>query len=102
MKYRLRDVVFSILLLATLAIPLTAQAQEPEWPQTWQERNGFKGEVTPFDSLMEFWYELARLSPEVSIRPLTLTLLDREFTLVTVSRDPITNPQDAIRYGTTI
>lgn len=102
MKYRLRDVVFSILLLATLAIPLTAQAQEPEWPQTWQERNGFKGGVTPFDSLMEFWYELARLSPEVSIRPLTLTLLDREFTLVTVSRDPITNPQDAIRSGKTI
>src|SRR5690625_7860671 len=51
---------------------------------------------------MEVWYELARLSPEVSTRPLTPTLLAREFTLVTISRDPITNPQDAIRSGKTI
>jgi dipeptidyl-peptidase 4 len=51
---------------------------------------------------MAFWYELARLSPEVSIRPLTVTLLDRPLTLVTVSRDPVLDPRDALRSGKTI
>jgi hypothetical protein len=98
MKHPLRYVVFSILAFATLASPLAAQ----ELPRTWQEQNEFKGGPTPFQPLMKFWYELDRLSPEVSIRPLTMTLLDREFTLVTISRDPILNPQDAIRSGKTI
>lgn len=100
MKHPLRYVIFSILALAILASPSTAQAQD--WPRTWQEQNDFKAGPTPFQPLMEFWYELDRLSPEVSIRPLTMTLLDREFTLVTISRDPILSPQDAIRSGKTI
>lgn len=109
MKHPLRHVVFSILTFATLATPLAAQtqaqaqqAQAQAWPRTWQEQNDFKAGPTPFEPLMKFWYELDRLSPEVSIRPLTMTLLDREFTLVTVSRDPILNPQDALRSGKTI
>src|SRR5690606_4069778 len=87
MKHRLRQSIFAVLLAAVavggLAAPLSAQ----EWPRTWQEQNNFRAGPTPFEPLMEFWYELARLSPEVSIRPLTMTLLDREFTLVVVSRD---------------
>lgn len=108
MKYPLRHTLFGILALAALANPLAAQAQAraqaqaQDWPRTWQEQNDFKAGPTPFQPLMEFWYELDRLSPEVSIRPLTMTLLDREFTLVTVSRDPILSPQDAIRSGKTI
>jgi len=94
----LRSIALPLLLLACLAAPATAQ----EWPRTWQEQTDFRSGPTPFQPLMEFWYELARLSPEVSIRPLTHTLLDRELTLVTVSRDPITSPQDAIRSGKTI
>jgi dipeptidyl-peptidase-4 len=73
-----------------------------EWPRTWQEENAFQAGPTPFEPLMAFWYELARLSPEISIRPLTHTLRDRELTLVTVSRDPLQTPQDALRSGRTI
>ena len=51
---------------------------------------------------MKFWYELDEVSDNVSIRPLTKTLLDREFTLVTIAKDPVTSPQDAIRSGKTI
>ena len=102
MKHRLRQSIFAVLLAAVavggLAAPLSAQ----EWPRTWQEQNNFRAGPTPFEPLMEFWYELARLSPEVSIRPLTMTLLDREFTLVVVSRDPILDPRDAVRSGKTI
>ena len=98
MRHPLRQSLFTILALVAFVAPLSAQ----EWPQTWQEQNRFQAGPTPFEPLMEFWYELDRLSPEVSIRPLTVTLLDREFTLVTVSRDPILNPQDALRSGKTI
>lgn len=94
----LRRALFMAPLLGLLATPLPAQ----EWPQTWQERNEFQAGPTPFEPLMEFWYELERRSPMVSVRPLTMTLLDREFTLVTVSREPISSPQDAIRSGKTI
>jgi dipeptidyl-peptidase 4 len=82
------------------AAPAHLAAQET--PATWQEINEFRAGPTPFEPLMAFWYELERVSPEVSIRPLTQTLLDREFTLVTISRDPITSPQEAIRSGKTI
>jgi hypothetical protein len=51
---------------------------------------------------MKFWYELDAMSDLVSIRPLTRTLLDREFTLVTIAKDPVATPQDAIRSGKTI
>ncbi len=92
--------VFTLLVvsLAFCAIPASAQ----ELPRTFQEQNEFKAGPTPFAPLMEFWYELDRLRPEVSIRPLTSTLLDRELTLVIVSKDGIVTPQDAIRSGKAI
>jgi dipeptidyl-peptidase 4 len=89
------------LTLAAFAAPASAAAQT-DWPRTWQEEHQFQAGPTPFEPLMAFWYELERLSPMVSIRPLTVTLLDRPVTLVTVSRDPILDPRDALRSGKTI
>jgi hypothetical protein len=92
-------VIAAVTVLAAIAPPmLEAQAQ----PRTWQEVNGFQAGPTPFEPLMEFWYELARSNPSVSVRPLTQTLLDREFTLVTISDPAVTTPADAIRSGRTI
>lgn len=91
-----------LLLSGHLVLPARArQAQAPQ-PQTWQEAQGFKSGPTPFAPLMKFWYELDAMSDLVSVRPLTRTLLDREFTLVTIAKDPVTSPQDAIRSGKTI
>jgi len=98
MLKRLPRFVPLLVALVALSFPLHAQ----EMPRTFQERNNFRAGPTPFQPLMEFWYELARVSPDVSIRPLTMTLLDREFTLVTVANEPILDPQDAIRSGKTI
>jgi hypothetical protein len=90
------------LLLSGLAwLPATADAQ-PAQPQTWQEMQKFRSGPTPFEPLMKFWYDLDQMSDLVSIRPLTRTLLDREFTLVTVAKDPVATPQDALRSGKTI
>jgi dipeptidyl-peptidase 4 len=91
-----------VLLSAALIAFVAGSAPAQDWPRTWQEQNKFQAGPTPFVPLMEFWYELARLSPEVSIRPLTETLLDRELTLVVVSKDQVLTPQDAIRSGKTI
>lgn len=92
----------SVSAVAALLLPAAAlQAQQPAL-RTWQEENEFKAGPTPFEPLMKFWYELARQSDLVSIRSLSRTLLDREFTLVTISKDPIANPQDALRSGKTI
>jgi hypothetical protein len=88
----------TLLAAPLLAAPLSGQ----DALRTYQEINDFRAGPTPFEPLMEFWYELDALSPEVSIRPLTQTLLDREFTLVTISKDRITTPQEAIRSGKTI
>jgi dipeptidyl-peptidase 4 len=96
---RLRIPVLALLAAVFSAVPAAAQQQ---MPRTWQEQNEFRAGPTPFEPLMAFWYELAAVSPHVSIRPLTATLLDREFTLVTVAKDPILTPQDAIRSGKTI
>jgi hypothetical protein len=96
------------LAIATLAFtfgPFSASSgarQQVQGPQTWQEMQNFRSGPTPFEPLMKFWYELDAMSDLVSIRPLTRTLLDREFTLVTIAKDPIANPQDAIRSGKTI
>jgi hypothetical protein len=95
---RLRVVLLS--LLALLLVSSAAPAQQP--PATFQEQNKFQAGPTPFEPLMQFWHELARLYPEVSIRPLTETLLDRELTLVTVAKEGAITPQDAIRSGRTI
>jgi dipeptidyl-peptidase 4 len=95
------------LILATILIAAAVQlvqpiaGQQPQ-PQTWQEAQNFRSGPTPFEPLMKFWYELDAMSDAVSIRPLTRTLLDREFTLVTIARDAVATPQDAIRSGKTI
>ncbi len=89
-----------VLAVAAMA-PRAPEAQQPA-PRTWQEENDFKAGPTPFEPLMKFWYDLDRASDEVSIRPLSRTLLGREFTLVTIARDPIANAQDALRSGKTI
>ena len=93
-----------ICLLASLAFGAVPapDAGAQEVPRTYQEVNDFRVGPTPFEPLMDYWYEIDRLHPNVSIRPLTQTLLDREFTLVSISSEPITNPQDAIRSGKTI
>lgn len=83
---------------AASAAPVLAQ----QGPRTWQEEQGFKAGPTPFEPLMRFWYELDRVSDQVSVRSLTRTLLGREFTLVTVAKEPIASPQDALRSGKTI
>jgi len=88
----------ALVLAWTIAPPLAAQ--QP--PRTWQEEQNFRSGPTPFEPLMKFWYDLDRRSDLVTIRPLTQTLLGREFTLVTISRDPIATPQDALRSGKTI
>ena len=85
-----------------LALTVGARQSQPPQPQTWQESQQFKSGPTPFEPLMKFWYELDATSDLVSIRPLTRTLLDREFTLVTIAKDPVGSPQDAIRSGKTI
>lgn len=96
-----RTLVMALLLGALVAVA-AAPASAQTWPQTWQEEHAFQAGPTPYEPLMAFWYELERLSPEVSIRPLTVTLLDRPVTLVTVSSDPILDPRDALRSGKTI
>jgi hypothetical protein len=71
-------------------------------PQTWQEQNNFRAGPTPFEPLMEFWYELDEVSDLVSMQPITRTLLDRQMYLITIAEPPMTNPQEALRSGKTI
>jgi len=85
-----------------MSVLSTVPAAAQQLPRTWQEEQNFRAGPTPFEPLMKFWYELDRMSDLVSIRPLTQTLLGREFTLVTISKDPIASPQDALRSGKTI
>jgi dipeptidyl-peptidase-4 len=82
-----------------LTAEVSAQAAQP---QTWQETEKFRSGPTPFEPLMKFWYELDAISDLVNIKPLTRTLLNREFTLVTIAKDPVATPQDALRSGKTI
>lgn len=96
-----RSFRFSLAVAALVTAALPAAAQQPTL-RTWQEQQDFKAGPTPFEPLMQFWYELDRQSDLVSIRSLSRTLLDREFTLVTISKDPISNAQDALRSGKTI
>lgn len=97
----LRRLLTAALVAGTFVTFSTMEAQQ-QGPRTWQEENDYKAGPTPFEPLMKFWYELDRGSDIVSVRPLTRTLLDREFTLVTIAKDPVTTPQDAIRSGKTI
>lgn len=98
MKLRMTFVAVAVLVSIGLSAPFQAQ----QLPQTWQEQQNFRSGPTPFEPLMRFWYELDAMSPLVNMRPLTRTLLDREFQLVTIADPPITNPQDALRSGKTI
>jgi hypothetical protein len=88
--------------LAALLLPAALAAQAQELPRTWQERQNFRSGPTPFEPLMEFWYELDEMSELVSMAPLTTTLQGRPMYLITIAEDPIVNPVDAIRSGKTI
>ena len=82
------------------ALPVQVDAQQ--LPRTWQEEQNFRSGPTPFEPLMEFWYELDAMSELVSMQPLTETLLGREMKLIVIADDPIVNAEDAIRSGKTI
>ena len=92
----------AIAALTTLPFAAVAPLSAQQLPQTWQEQENFRSGPTPFEPLMDFWYELDRVSDIVSMRPLTNTLLDREVMLVTIAEPMITTPEDAIRSGKTI
>ncbi len=83
---------------AVLSFPASAQ----QLPRTWQEVNNFRAGPTPFEPLMDFWYELDAMSELVSMQPLTETLLGREMPLIVIADPMITTPQDALRSGKTI
>jgi len=86
-----------------LLLPSGAAAQDvSDLPLTWQEQENFRSGPTPFEPLMEFWYELDAMSELVAMRPLTKTLLDREFNLVTIADPMVETPEDALRSGKTI
>jgi hypothetical protein len=99
MSRRLLTLLVAPALLATWS---TTSAAAQQLPQTWQEQQNFRSGPTPFEPLMEFWYELDAMSELVSMQPLTETLLGREMNLVIIADDPIVNAQDAIRSGKTI
>lgn len=81
---------------------LASDSAAQELPQTWQEQQNFRSGPTPFEPLMEFWYELDAMSELVSMQPLTRTLGGRDLNLIVIADDPIVSPQDAIRSGKTI
>jgi hypothetical protein len=89
-------------LAASLVAAQSTEAAAQELPRTWQEEQNFRSGPTPFEPLMEFWYELDAMSELVSMQPLTETLLGREMNLVVIASDPIVNAEDAIRSGKTI
>ncbi len=98
----LRSSILLGLSVALLAAPTSAQLTVQDLPLTWQEQENFRSGPTPFEPLMDFWYELDAMSPLVTMRPLTKTLLDREFNLVVIADLPIETPEDALRSGKTI
>ncbi len=98
MRHSRSRFAFALVALALAAPGLAGQ----QLPETWQEQQNFRSGPTPFEPLMEFWYELDAVSDLVSMRPLTRTLLDREFMMVTIAEPMITTPQDALRSGKTI
>lgn len=89
-------------LLALVLATSAADGQAQALPQTWQEMQNFRSGPTPFEPLMDFWYELDAQSELVSMRPLTHTLLGREMFMITIADIPIATPQDALRSGKTI
>ena len=94
-----------LLTLVTLFVAASASVQQgaaQTLPETWQEQQNFRSGPTPFQPLMEFWYELDAMSELVSMQPLTETLGGRGMNLLIIADDPIVNAQDAIRSGKTI
>jgi hypothetical protein len=98
---RLTSVIAALALLMLPPAPASAQ-DVADLPRTWQEQENFRSGPTPFEPLMDFWYELDAMSDLVAMRPLTRTLLDREFNLVTIADPMIETPEDALRSGKTI
>jgi hypothetical protein len=94
--------VLAIAALTYSAALLPASAAAQELPRTWQEEQDFRSGPTPYEPLMEFWYELDAMSERVSMQTMTETLLGRELPLIVIADDPIVNAQDAIRSGKTI
>lgn len=97
--------VRALALATVVSMPFAVSATSvdaQQLPETWQEQENFRSGPTPFEPLMEFWYELDRVSDIVSMKPLTNTLLDREFTMVTIAEPMVTTPQEALRSGKTI
>lgn len=91
----------AVFTVAALALP-TADVSAQALPQTWQEQQNFRSGPTPYEPLMEFWYEVDAVSELVSMQPLTETLGGRALNLLVIAKDPIVNAQDAIRSGKTI
>ena len=100
MPYRTRFVLPFLVLTLIAWAPIDVVGQQ--LPETWQEQQDFRSEPTPFEPLMEFWYELDAMSELVSMQPLTETLGGREMNLIVIASDPLVNAQDAIRSGKTI
>ena len=64
----LRSLPFVICaLLVSMWLPTSLDAQE--LPETWQEQQNYRSGPTPFEPLMEFWYELDAMSELVSMQP---------------------------------
>lgn len=97
----MRRALLVLSLFAPLALIADAGVAQ-QLPLTWQEQQNFRSGPTPFEPLMDFWYELDAASELVSMRPLTHTLLGREMFMITIASVPITTPQDALRSGKTI
>ena len=91
-----------LLALALLVLAPAPALEAQELPRTWQEQMDFRQGPTPFEPLMDFWYELDAMSEIVSMQPLTHTLLGREMKLITIADPMIETPQDALRSGKTI
>lgn len=98
MRLVFRTALPALVLLAALATSTHAQ----ELPRTWQEQENYRSGPTPFEPLMDFWFELDRISEVVSMQPLATTLGGREMKLIVIAEDPIVSAQDAIRSGKTI
>lgn len=96
-----RLTILTALVVIAAGVSSTDSAAQ-ELPQTWQEQQDFRSGPTPFEPLMEFWYELDAMSELVSMQPLTTTLGGRDLNLIIIADDPIVSPQDAIRSGKTI
>ena len=75
-------------LLFTFVVSNPGDSSAQQLPDTWQEQQDFRSGPTPFEPLMDFWYELDAMSELVSMQPLTETLMGREMNLIVIANDP--------------